>query len=60
LPVFFKYCQWVKSGSDQGFSYPLFFSSKLMATDSLQQKSMSLCHAINNVRTHWAVPCRVS
>jgi len=23
FPAFFKYCQWVESGSDQGFSYPL-------------------------------------
>ncbi len=23
FPAFFKYCQWVELGSDQGFSYPL-------------------------------------
>ena len=23
FPAFFKYCQWVESGSEQGFSYPL-------------------------------------
>ena len=31
--AFFKYCQWVESGSDQGFSYPLSEVNKAVIID---------------------------
>jgi len=58
----FQYFSNIASGWNQALTRGLVTLYFLAASSwlQIQQKSMGLCHAINNVRTHWAVPCRVS